>query len=424
MTRPRVLAPTMAFQYNQDKVACHILTSRAPRSSRRFGSCLQLGRPDRDTHCVFPMNYIVSRGASLTENRDIRFIKPCRHAEEVHRVLTPEYAASLLRMGRVAQINLDNCSLQRMEALPTDPNLADTEKVGLLPLVQILQSAPVALTAIGLNEMPDPRVSGAKFAYERFCAAFWPGHKDDIEATHRAYDETSTERTVEFRELGEGARCTYGMAYVALLHMQNINRNFPSLDPLDKFAAYLHGIIGMLDIVSSFELEIAKYAFWHLSDNEINRLPERVRMRRKDIKENFTKSQGSVSKCKQFAFNGAMDLHWLSGANLSEDLGATLKIGNAEFAIDNWVGTNDVKLYRISRDIHSVPSEGLRTKALAFSRETELQTAQYWRSVDRMAMDVLTHRMRMGYGKVDELLPKIDHAVSHLEEQLMSALPE
>jgi hypothetical protein len=214
------------------------------------------------------------------------------------------------------------------------------------------------------------------------------------------------------------------MAYVALLHMQNINRNFPSLDPLDRFAAYLHGIIGMLDIVSSFELEIAKYAFWHLSDNEINRLPERVRMRRKDIKENFTKSQSSVSKCKQFAFNGAMDLHWLSGANLSEDLGATLKIGNAEFAIDNWVGTNDVKLYRISRDIHSVPSEGLRTKALAFSRETELQTAQYWRSADRMAKDVLMHRRRTGYGKVDELLTKIDGAVSYLEAQLMRALPE
>jgi len=360
----------------------------------------------------------------VSENLDIRFIKPCRHSEEGHRDLTPEYAARLFKMGLVAQINLDNCSLQRMETLPPAPTLADAEKVGLLPLVQILQSAPVALSAIGINEMPDSRVSDANLAYERFCAAFWPGHKDDIDATHRAYDKTSTERTVQFCELGDGARCTYGMAYVALLLMQNINRSFPALGPSEKFAAYLHGIIGMLDIVSSFELEIAKYAFWSLSDNEINRLPERVRVRRKDIKENFTKLQGSVRKCKHFAFNGAMDLHWLSGANLSEDLGATLKIGSFEFALDNWVGTNDIKLYRISRDIHSVPSEGSRTKALAFSREPELRASQYWRSVDRTAADVLMHRRQAGYGKVDELLTKIDGAVTHLEEQLQRALPD
>ncbi|WP_220348424.1 hypothetical protein [Alkalilimnicola ehrlichii] len=226
----------------------------------------------------------------MPENKEIRFIKPCRHPEEVHRTLTPEYAASLLTTGRVAQINLDNCSLQRMEQLPPEPTLRDAEEVGLLPLVQILQSAPVALSAIGVNEMPDCRVGGAKLAYERFCAVFWPGHKDDIEATHRAYDGSSTERKVEFSELNEGARCTYGGAYVALLQMQSINRTYSSLSPEAKFEAYLHSIIGMLGIVSAFELEIAKYAFWDLTDGEINRLPERVRVGRKDIKENFTRS--------------------------------------------------------------------------------------------------------------------------------------
>jgi hypothetical protein len=359
----------------------------------------------------------------LPDNKVIRFIKPCRHPEEDHRILTPAYAASLLATGRVAQINLDNCSLQRMEQLPPEPTLQDAEEVGLLPLVQILQNAPVALSAIGVNEMPDCRVAGAKMAYERFCAAFWPGHKDDIEATHRAYDGSSTERKVDFTELNEGARCTYGAAYVALLQMQNINRMFSSLSPEAKFEAYLHSIIGMLDIVSAFELEIAKYAFWDLPDREINRLPERVRVRKKDIKENFTKLQNSVSKCKQFAFNGAMDLHWLSGANLSESLGATLKIGNAELMVDNWVGTNDIKLYRISRDIHSVPREGLTMKALAFSREPELEASSYWRSIDRIAIDVLLYRKRNGYGEVDQLLKKIDVAAAYIEEELLKVLP-
>lgn len=324
----------------------------------------------------------------------------------------------------MAQINLDNCSLQRMEQLPPVPTLRDAEQVGLLPLVQILRSAPVALSAIGVNEMPDCRVGGAKLAYERFCAAFWPDHKDDIEATHRAYDRAATERKVEFSELDEGARCTYGAAYVAILQMQNINRTYSFLSPEEKFEAYLHSIIGMLDIVSAFENEIAKYAFWDLPANEINRLPERVCLRRKDIKENFTKLQGSVSKCKQFSFNGAMDLHWLSGANLSEDLGTNLKVGNDEFVVDHWVGTNDIKLYRISKDIHSVPSEGSTMKILACSREPELEASPYWRSIDRMTKGVLQYRKRVGYGEVDQLLERIDRAVAHLEEQLLKVLPK
>ena len=360
----------------------------------------------------------------MAENNNIRFIKPCRDPEEDHRILTPEYASSLLRKGRVAQINLDNCSLQRMERLPPKPTLSDAEEVGLLPLVHILQNAPVALSAIGVNEMPDWRVSGAHLAYERFCTAFWPGHKDDIEATRREYDESSTTRRVEFADLREGARCTYGLAYVALLQMQNLNQTYSSLSPEEKFEAYIHSIIGFLGIISAFELEIAKYAFWDMAANAIDNLPERVRVRRRDIRENFTKPQGTVSKCKHFAFNGAMDLHWLSGANLAEDLGTDLKAGAVQLTVDNWVGTNDIKLYRISRDIHSVPYGGSTMKVLAFTRESALEELPYWRRVDRMATDVLLHRSRTEQTCPDQLLDKIDHAVAYLEGDLDKALPE
>lgn len=321
--------------------------------------------------------------------------------------------------GRVAQINLDNCSIQRMEELPPVPTLREAEEVGLLPLVQILHSAPVALSAIGINEMPDWRVEGAKLAYERFCAAFWPGHQDDIEATHRTYDRAATESKIEFSRLSEGARCTYGAAYVALLQMQNINRTYSSFSPEIKFEIYIHSIIEMLDIVSAFELEIAKYAFWELPAKEINRLPEHVRLRRKDIKENFTKLQSSVDKCKHFSFNGAMDLHWLSGANLSEDLGTTLKVDDYDLEVDHWVGTNDIKLYRISKDIHSVPSEGSTMKVLACSREPELKASHYWRRIDHLAKGLLQYRNSVGYGEVDQMLVRIDRAVAHLEEQLL-----
>ncbi|WP_236692117.1 hypothetical protein [Pseudomonas fildesensis] len=332
----------------------------------------------------------------------------------------------MLVQGHIVKIGLDNCTLQRMEELPANPSRAAAEAVGLLPLVEFLERAPgVALTAMGTHEMPENRVAKAKRAYENFCATFWPSHRDDVEASHREFDEASTDRWVEFTELGDGARCTYGLAYVALLQMQNIRRTYPSLSPEEKFEAYLHSMAGMLDLVSAFELEIAKYAFWDASHVEIDRLPGRVRRRRADIKENFTKQQSTVSKCKRAAFNGAMDLYWLSGANLLEDLGVPIKTDVGEFALDNWVGTNDLKLYRICRDLHSTPHEGSKTMRFACSRESALGTLRYWRNVDRMSKNVMLYRNASGYRSLDStLLSNVDAAVKHLERELRKVLNE
>ncbi|MCF6783803.1 hypothetical protein [Stutzerimonas stutzeri] len=359
-----------------------------------------------------------------TERSVIQFIKPCRDFEEDHRALTPGYTAEMLIQGRMVQINLDNCSLQRMEELPAEPTRAMAEKVGLLPLVEILQRAPaLALSATGLSEMPDQHVAKARRAYQRFCATFWPGHHDDVEATQREYDESSTDRWVDFTSLSDGARCTYGVAYVALLQMQNIHRTYPLMRPEEKFETYLHSMVGMLDLVSAFELEIARYAFWEISAVEINRLPDKVRERRADIKANFTKLMSSVSKCKRAAFNGAMDLHWLSGSNLSEDLGATIKTNVGELVLDNWVGTNDEKLYRISRDLHSVPHEGSTMMRFKPAREPALEALPYWRTVDRLSKDVMLYRDASGYQPLDKtLLGKIDKAVEYVDGELHKAL--
>ena len=364
-------------------------------------------------------------GMEVDYNTAIHFIKPCRHPDEDHRALTPAYAVSMLNQGRIVQINLDNCTLQRMEKLPLNPSLEKAEELGLLPLIYILKNAPVALSATGVTEMPDRYVSRAKRGYERFCTAFWPNHHNDIDATNRDYDESSEDRWVEFSTLSESARCTYGLAYVSLLQMQNIQRTYSLKSPVEKLEIYLHSIVGMLDIVSAFELEIAKYAFWSISANEINQLPDRVQKRRADIKSNFTKLKPSVSKCRRFAFNGAMDLHWLSSSNLSEDLEATIRTDQGEFALDNWVGTNDVKLYRICRDLHSVPLESSTMKGFCFARERELAEMPYWCDVDRLSKDALLHRKGIGYRELgDGFVARIDAAVQHIEEELLKVLPE
>ncbi|QPI53413.1 hypothetical protein IV454_24600 [Massilia antarctica] len=357
----------------------------------------------------------------MRENYEIRFIKPCRHRFEEHRDLTPQYARNVFASGRMVQINLDNCSIQRMERLPASPSRSDAEEVGLLPLVDLLTQAPVCLTAIGVNEMPENKVAFAKTAYENFCASFWPGHRDDVEATQRPYDPASTAKNVSFSKLNDGERLAYGCAYVSLLQMQNIARRYSQLLPEQRFECYLHSIVGMLDIVNAFELELAKYAFWSLNATEINQLPQSLQDRRRDIHQNFTKLWATTEKCRLAAFNGAMDIFWLNGANFADELGLTLDMGFKRVPLENWVGTTDHKLFRICKDIHSTFGEGSQLKHLAVSRHF-LDDMTYWKNVDGIAHAILFYRRRAGYSGVDNLLERIDASVKYVEQELAEVL--
>lgn len=358
----------------------------------------------------------------VKHNWNIQFIKPCRGVNEKHRQLTPEYVAVANSNGKVVQINLDNCSIQRMEKLSENSTLSDVQDVGLLPLVDILNSGGVvSLSAIGVHEMPDLYIKNAKIAYQIFCKRFWPQHKNDIEATDIKYDENCIESKVNFQKLPNGARIMYGSSYVSMLQIQNIALNYSNVAPEEQFEIYMHSIIGMLNIVNAFELEIAKYAFWKPIQKQINQLPISVRERRKDIKENFTKTKRSVKKCKEFAFDAAMDIQWLSSANLSEDLNSQIDIHGTKFSIDNWVGTNDHKLYRISRDIHSTYHDGSTMKHLAYVREHELYDFYYWRNVDYFSRNIMSYRKSVGYSDLMDLLQRIDKSVENIEKEIINA---
>lgn len=355
----------------------------------------------------------------MAKNKDIQFIKPCRRTDEGHRELTPEYALECFMQGKVVQINLDNCSLQRMEMLQEDSTIKDVERVGLLPLAKILEVAPfISLTAMGVNEMPDKHVAKSMRAYQLFCKKFWPSHKDDKEATFRSFDESSIDRKVEFRKLPDGARCVYGTSYITMLQVQNIKLNHADKSPEEQFELYIYSMITMLDVLSAFDMEIAKYCFWSPTSNEINQLPESVQQRRRDIKKNFAKVGSELDKCKWLAFDAAMDIHWLCGSNYAEDLGVTLSIDGREFMIDNWVGTNDHKLFNICKDIHWVFSQGSNMKLLAVTREDELYGYPYWKFVDQKTEDIMKYRRAKGYNDMDNLLRRVDDSVAYIEGEL------
>ncbi|MGQ7190364.1 hypothetical protein ACUODJ_51595, partial [Escherichia sp. HC-CC] len=64
--------------------------------------------------------------------------------------------------------------------------------------------------------------------------------------------------------------------------------------------------------------------------------------------QNFYKNGSNIDKCRWNAFDAAMDLHWLTGANFSEDIGATIDLNGTKFNIEHWVGTTDHKLHSIA----------------------------------------------------------------------------
>ncbi|EOI1438666.1 hypothetical protein ACMW09_002591 [Cronobacter malonaticus] len=135
----------------------------------------------------------------MVARSEIKFIRPCLSIYENNKELTPAYILQCLDHKKVVQINLDNCSLQRMEELSATSTLEDVQRVGLLPLVDLLHAGNICLTAIGVNEMPDVWVEKSMAAYQNFCYRFWPGHTDDPEATFRDYTPENKKKKIFFR---------------------------------------------------------------------------------------------------------------------------------------------------------------------------------------------------------------------------------
>lgn len=353
-----------------------------------------------------------------TNRSEIKFIRPCLKINEDKKNLTPEYTFECLKDKKIVQINLDNCALQRMEMLSSNSTLIDVERVGLMPLVELLQTGEVCMTAIGVNEMPDKWVERAMAAYNNFCNIFWPGHSDDPEATYRDYIPDSNSKQVIFQDLNAKSRTVYGLHYIPMLQIQNINLNYSGLTPEKKFETYLYSIINFIDIISAYDLEIAKYAFWDIDANTINRLPANIHNRRKNIKNNFHKNGNSLKKCCTNAFDAAMDLHWLTGANLSEDMGSTINIKGQRLITEHWVGTTDHKLYNITQDIHHIYHEGSTMKALLSTREDELMQFNYWKNVDHIANSILSYRKNKNNIIAQNMTERVDLAIELIEKDL------
>lgn len=356
---------------------------------------------------------------------EIKFIRHCKNFINIERKLTPEYTLELNSLSKIVQINLDNCVIQRMELLTNTSTIDDVKKCGLFSLVEILQKGNVYLTALGINEMPNCRKTKAIYAYENFCNIFWENHKNDKFATSIEYDNTDINQKLIFENLSEGEQLSYGVIYICMLHIQNIFFNFPHYSPENKFKTYIYGIIQMIDIISAFELEIAKYAFWELTKKDFNYMPKHIHERIQLIKKNFTRHKSNFEKCKEYALNASFDIAWLKYSHLIENLkdskSNTVELNGKLFKIENWFGTTDDKLYKLSKDMYSVYSNNSTAELFSITRDNYMTNISYWKYVDNLSKEILETRLRNNYKSTD-FENKIKNSINYLHNELQKKL--
>ncbi|EOI1438665.1 hypothetical protein ACMW09_002592 [Cronobacter malonaticus] len=113
-----------------------------------------------------------------------------------------------------------------------------------------------------------------------------------------------------------------------------------------------------------------------------------------------------------------MDLHWLTGANFSEDIGSFISLNGVKFETEHWIGTNDKKLHYISQDIHHIYHEGSTMKALCSCRENEMTKFLYWKTVDSISEHVLSFRKHSKKTVNPNITQLIDLSVEKIENDL------
>jgi len=356
----------------------------------------------------------------------INFIKPFSSFTGSTKVLTLEYIRHMNAQGKIIQIILDNCTIQKMEELYDVVDYATLEDLkntnsGLTPLAEFLQdkSLNILMSAVGLHEMPGKYVTKARNSYEKFCRDFWKHSIDDPDATKKEILDINEDR-LNFSGLEDISRTFYGFSYISLIQIQNILNVYYNKTAEEQFMIYFHSMIGMIDIINGLELELAKYAFWResLSDREFNSLPEKIKKRVTDIRENFTKPVRTLAKCKASALNGSMDIGFINMIKSLEINGNNkFDINGIKFPIDSWVGTHDTKLFNIVNDIYSVGDGKDIGHIIASVRERELSELSYWEYVDNISYGVLLGRRNKKFD-LNNMLERIDISVLEIEKNL------
>jgi hypothetical protein len=136
------------------------------------------------------------------------------------------------------------------------------KEYGLANLVSILQKSPpksIYLSpGLALHEMPPSLADQAKASYEIFLDKFLPSFIDALNAIDIKYQ--GKKFNYGFFDLEEVPQQILAIPFISLLYLGLVDKFYVG-KPIEKFKEYIRLVIAELDVLSTTELEIAKYCF-------------------------------------------------------------------------------------------------------------------------------------------------------------------
>lgn len=322
------------------------------------------------------------------------FFRPSR-TSEAEPVLNPVLIAQNASHGVETTLILDTNVLIKMEQVVKGGNKRSLVKEnGLHNLVDLLGRCPPGSVFLSpgraFDEMPPALAELSRQCFDIFCAVHLPAFVDTPDCIRKTYVGKGAD--YGYLDLEPSAQAFLAVPYAALLYLNIIDKSVLG-KPIAKFQEFLQRLSDDIDVLSSKEIEIAKYCF---ADPPAT-ARETIRLR-KVLRANFLKTKKdkavyTYEEATTVAFNGACDLALINFANVMQTRGLGGK------RQDCWIATRDKKLFEFSKVFHYLSAYGQSGLFAMSSPLVEHEDDHYWREANRAQRDLGQRRMPHHLGK-------------------------
>lgn len=294
-----------------------------------------------------------------------------------------------------------NVLIAMEKSLAKNAKESQLKDYGLANLVSILQKCPpksICLSpGLALHEMPPSLAEQAKVSYEVFLAKFLPSFIDTPNAINIKYQ--GKQFNYGFFDLEEVPKQILAIPFISLLYLAVVDIFYVG-NPIEKFKEYIRLVIAELDVLSTTELEIAKYCFANPPSSAKDTIDMKKKIRSNFLKTKSNKLPVDAAEAIAIAFNGACDINLLNTANIQDKKKLD---GNLQ---DIWIATRDKKLYEFCCIFHHINLDGHVGKYSASIRLQDQKDDEYWIKVQQIQSEILQER------KIHRVLPRSDESMT------------
>lgn len=290
-----------------------------------------------------------------------------------------------------------NVLIAMEKAITKNAKESQLKEYGLANLVSVLKKSPsqsvYLSTGLALHEMPPSLAEQAKASYEIFMAKFLPTFIDTPNAINIKYQGKQFD--YRFFDLEEVAQEILAIPFISLLYLGMIDK-FYAGKPIEKFKEYIRLVIAELDVLSTTEMEIAKYCFANPPSSALETINKRKVIRSNFLKTKNNKLPVDSAEAIAIAFNGACDINLLNTANIQDK-----KVLDDNLQ-DIWIATRDKKLYEFCCIFHHINLDGHVGKYSASISLQDQKDDKYWKEAQQIQSEILQER------KIHAVLPRSD----------------